>query len=444
MKIVTYVISLFLFLNCLSFPQGNKVRLLLNYNGDLRNPSFLSSTSTQSHSLLYEQHKDSLSNIFLSDYSIAADSFLSPFQISNGNCLNINPCGFISWSTKTVFFQTNYFGNWDIAYRSYQNGNWDSVKVISDSSADDINPSLIKGYYSSNSEGIVYQKGNSIFIYTKHDSVEDNQSVLSGNDSIKYSNPAAANFSIYINGQWQNAIVVAALQAIKPNDSKIIIKEFSLTSSADTTFAADEGDVKNLHFSSGYYPNNLIYDKKVNDSASVYSYNVNGGNPYKLIINDTLDGNFSNLQFENSFFPIVTKSIQKVTGFPYMYNFDRRDSNFVVLSNENYSDRDTLIYLKINNSKTSIDFVGYNNQNGKHINYAVWEDSINGNIKLYGYKIELLYSGITAGKQNLNFILYQNYPNPFNPSTTISYEIPTPGLVQLKVFDISEGKLLCL
>ena len=44
---------------------------------------------------------------------------------------------------------------------------------------------------------------------------------------------------------------------------------------------------------------------------------------------------------------------------------------------------------------------------------------------------------ISNVKNNISsFELYQNYPNPFNPSTTIKYQIPKSGFVQLKVYNI--------
>jgi hypothetical protein len=39
--------------------------------------------------------------------------------------------------------------------------------------------------------------------------------------------------------------------------------------------------------------------------------------------------------------------------------------------------------------------------------------------------------------QPRNFELKENYPNPFNPSTTIEFSIPTSGLVELTVYDIT-------
>lgn len=58
------------------------------------------------------------------------------------------------------------------------------------------------------------------------------------------------------------------------------------------------------------------------------------------------------------------------------------------------------------------------------------------------------FSGITSiedGQRISNIIksfkLLQNYPNPFNPSTSIEYEIPKSGGVEISIYDLN-GRLV--
>jgi flagellar hook assembly protein FlgD len=41
----------------------------------------------------------------------------------------------------------------------------------------------------------------------------------------------------------------------------------------------------------------------------------------------------------------------------------------------------------------------------------------------------------------MDFELYQNYPNPFNPSTTISYNMPQSGHVELTIYNVKGEKV---
>jgi hypothetical protein len=71
---------------------------------------------------------------------------------------------------------------------------------------------------------------------------------------------------------------------------------------------------------------------------------------------------------------------------------------------------------------------------------ACWTGSYTGTSGVQGnFSIIRLTSTIT-GIQSITgtpneFKLNQNYPNPFNPSTSISFEIPSPSFVKLTIYD---------
>ncbi|MDP1675503.1 MAG: T9SS type A sorting domain-containing protein [Bacteroidota bacterium] len=75
----------------------------------------------------------------------------------------------------------------------------------------------------------------------------------------------------------------------------------------------------------------------------------------------------------------------------------------------------------------------------------------NGSIKMYpiteAVRLNFSQENMTVDDvQKINaifasFLLRQNYPNPFNPTTTIEYEIPKAGNVEVAIFDIQGRKI---
>jgi flagellar hook assembly protein FlgD len=77
----------------------------------------------------------------------------------------------------------------------------------------------------------------------------------------------------------------------------------------------------------------------------------------------------------------------------------------------------------------------------------VWSDGNVASIPVSEIK-KLTFSDISSAVGNVQintviktFKLLQNYPNPFNPSTTIEYQIPSEGDVEVKIFSV-DGQLV--
>lgn len=82
---------------------------------------------------------------------------------------------------------------------------------------------------------------------------------------------------------------------------------------------------------------------------------------------------------------------------------------------------------------------------------AAWYDNRNSSFDVYAQNI--LYNGSLGNptdikkinsEQPVTFSLSQNYPNPFNQFSIINFQCPMPGLVELKVYDITGKEVVTL
>ncbi|MCK9408443.1 MAG: T9SS type A sorting domain-containing protein [Bacteroidetes bacterium] len=67
------------------------------------------------------------------------------------------------------------------------------------------------------------------------------------------------------------------------------------------------------------------------------------------------------------------------------------------------------------------------------------------NISLNDIRIlKVTSAGGVSSEIPTTYALQQNYPNPFNPTTTIEYQLPADGFVNLKIYDVSGREVMTL
>ncbi len=100
---------------------------------------------------------------------------------------------------------------------------------------------------------------------------------------------------------------------------------------------------------------------------------------------------------------------------------------------------------------TKIGFVAGNGNSNSPKDYSFTDNPATGNKPYYRLKQidsdgKIEYSNVINIDLEIpdQYRLHQNYPNPFNPATSITYSLPSDGMVSLKIYDMLGGEVITL
>ena len=375
LAIIFILISFNLYSQSISGP----IKQITFFDSDAKHPEFFKNSlyNFNKKGLLFEINSNQTTNIGLLSYDIETDTFDNFVKITDNNYLNINPLGIDLFNgDKIIFYQTSRNGNWDLAYREYNN-NWNNEVVFADPSGNETNPSVIENYsYFPDSIRILYQKDSSIYLLTKKENKIINDTILKKNDSLFYSQPTGI---MKYNGSYSQVIYSAAVEKFIYGSSKLVYLEWEFNGKkSPKKVLVDSGNISNPKFQIMGY---LAFENNVNNLNNIY-FLYDPFTPGR--IEKLIDNPAGNLYSFNTSPPIIMiieakakMSSEQTISNPYTYKLIVNDSAFIRVTKNGrtyFNSGDSLIYTKIVDSKPTLDEMGY--YDGYQIYCYVWEDSL--------------------------------------------------------------------
>lgn len=254
-----------------------------------------------------------------------------------------------------------------------------------------------------------------------------------GNDSIKYSQVSL--------GQSDCCDTYVVARKVINGKPFIIYKKYDVFNGwGDEAVLVNSGNCRNPKLQLLTRGISLSYTDDINGKSNIILFDPLNQPAATLNLFDYPLYNYDNFLGQGPLGLTKEKDFNNAA-IPYTYTASMNDSLFIRVNKLDmvFTQHDTLVYTKVNNN--NLYFGSFGTTNTNEIFYTIWEDSISGNIQLFGKRYLYPLSGVKDDYSPTAFTLFQNYPNPFNPTTTISYRLNKNGFVKLNVFDI-KGSLI--
>ncbi|QQS36276.1 MAG: T9SS type A sorting domain-containing protein [Ignavibacteriales bacterium] len=429
---------------CLVKGQDFEIKQITSGNFDARNPVTGRYYFWDANKIFYEVHTGNSINIYSSDYNPETDSFSDTIAVTTGNFQNINP---VPDYNDGLIFLTNQNGNWDIAHKKYENGVWSETQFLTNTPEDETNlREIFSEPYSWELEThLIFERDGSVFYLYVDSSEVFEETVFQKSSELSYDQSAGA-YNLWSFAQ-QEGLHIAAVETDQNQIKRIVSRHRNLGGNwAPLDIVLDTCSCSNLIFQPvDYYPS-LVFEDTSDTTRKLMG--IPEWQTNKIVYPLIAENDDDQSAFKSAVSYIVTEPPSGKTDFyfyhPHAYLLKNSESTRIRLNlfDVDNPSVDSIYSLKVTSSNTDVGSVGF--YFGYEVFYTLFEDSIDGNVHLFGRKFLNPVGAVDDDVTLTDFTLYQNYPNPFNPVTKIKWSTQKGSRQSLRIYDVLGNEVATL